>query len=180
MEFNEVKGDLIQLSKKGMFDVITHGCNCMCTMGAGIAPQMAKAFGADKFELENLYYKGDYNKLGQISWKSVKVQPNYLLYVVNSYTQYNYGRNHADGDQIPLDYDALRLCLRKINHQFKGKHIGLPLIGCGLAGGLWNLDAVEEKDKHLYSDFPFVRDIIQIELGDMDVTVVHFDDKYLK
>ncbi|RYD20572.1 MAG: hypothetical protein EOP88_14530 [Verrucomicrobiaceae bacterium] len=32
-----VAGDLIQLAKNGEFDLIVHGCNCMCTMGAGVA-----------------------------------------------------------------------------------------------------------------------------------------------
>jgi O-acetyl-ADP-ribose deacetylase (regulator of RNase III) len=35
-----VDGDLIKLALKGEFDVIVHGCNCFCQMGAGIAPQM--------------------------------------------------------------------------------------------------------------------------------------------
>jgi ribonucleoside-diphosphate reductase beta chain len=42
---NYTDGDLITLAKAGKFDVIAHGCNCHSTMGAGIAPQMAKAFG---------------------------------------------------------------------------------------------------------------------------------------
>ena len=49
---NYVDGDLIKLAKVGKFDVIVHGCNCLSTMGAGIAPQMAAAFGCDKFEME--------------------------------------------------------------------------------------------------------------------------------
>ena len=49
-----------------------------------------------------------------------------------------------------------RTCLRKINHFYRGKKIGLPLIGCGIAGGDWNM----------------VRAIIQQELKDCDVTVV--------
>ena len=32
-----IKGDLIKLAQKGKFDIIAHGCNCFCTMGAGIA-----------------------------------------------------------------------------------------------------------------------------------------------
>ena len=32
-----IKGDLIKLALQGEFDVIVHGCNCFCTMGAGIA-----------------------------------------------------------------------------------------------------------------------------------------------
>lgn len=34
---NIIKGDLIALVLEGRFDVIVHGCNCMCVMGAGLA-----------------------------------------------------------------------------------------------------------------------------------------------
>lgn len=50
MSYTEVNGDLIKLAKRGEFDVIGHGCNCFCTMGAGIAPQMAEAFDCDSFK----------------------------------------------------------------------------------------------------------------------------------
>ena len=62
MIYQELEGDLIKLAKEGRFDVITHGCNCMCTMGAGIAPQMAKAFGVDQYSLESSARAGDINK----------------------------------------------------------------------------------------------------------------------
>lgn len=146
-----IKGDLIKLALAGEFDVIAHGCNCFCTMGAGIAPQMARTFGANHFRLERRSYEGDYNKLGQIDWDNT-MRPT----VVNAYTQYGFGRNHSNGTDIPLDYDALTLCMRKINHQFKDKHIGLPQIGCGLAGGDWNR----------------VSQIIEKELKDCTVTIV--------
>ena len=80
------------------------------------------------------------------------------MVVVNSYTQYNYGRNHSDGESHPLNYAALRLCLNKINHEYKGKRIGLPKIGCGLAGGDWNR----------------VKDITKQELKDCIITVVNY------
>ena len=63
--YKEVQGDLIQMALSGEFDVITHGCNCFCTMGAGIAPKMAKEFECNNFEME-LSGKGDINKLGQL------------------------------------------------------------------------------------------------------------------
>ena len=168
--YKEIKGDLIQLAKKGYFDVITHGCNCMCNMGAGIAPQMAKAFGCDEFSFEDIEFKGDINKLGQIDYELRFIYNNEVynyayngdyekLFVVNSYTQFNYGRNHIDGDKKPLDYAALTLCMRKINHRFKGMHIGLPKIGAGLAGGNWD----------------HIKKIIQTELKDCNVTVVIYD-----
>lgn len=174
----EIEGDLIELAKKGNFDVIAHGCNCCCVMGAGIAPQMAKAFGADQYPLEKKEYRGDYNKMGCIDYKTMHTSPEagmtgpfainvkkaiayfpsaHKLYVVNAYTQYVPGAPSPDC-LIPLDYDALTMCLKKINEEFKGLHIGLPLIGCGLAGGDWE----------------YVKALIIRYLPDMKVTIVHY------
>ena len=89
-----------------------------------------------------------------------KVKSSIELTVVNCYTQFMYGKNHTDGVSKPLDYEALTLCLKKINHMFKGKHIGLPgFIGGGLAGG----------------DPSVIRLIIQKELKDMNVTIVFLE-----
>lgn len=121
-----IQGDLIALAKEGNFDVIAHGCNCFCTMGSGIAPLMAKAFGVDKYPLEAPRLKGDRNKLGHIEGK---FNEKYNLTVINAYTQYNYGRG------LQLDYEALESCFKSINDIHKGKRVGLPWIGCGLAGG---------------------------------------------
>lgn len=164
--YEEWEGDLIKLAKKGTFDVIVHGCNCMCTQGAGLAKQMVEAFQTDKFKFENKDTKGDINKLGTINFREfVNINgvdfKEKLLTVVNAYTQYNYGKNHIDGDLRPLDYHALALCLKKINHIFKGKHIGLPQIGCDLAGGTWET----------------VKMIIKDKLKDCQVTVVIYNPK---
>ena len=155
MRYKEVDGDLIELAKRAEFDVIAHGCNCHSTMGAGIAPQMAIAFGCDRFIMERI--GSDVNKLGNIDYQTINVNENELI-VVNAYTQFNYGRNHADGDAKPLSYEALTLCMKKINILFAGKHIGLPKIGAGLAGGDWDL----------------IKAIVQRELRDCKVTVVNY------
>jgi O-acetyl-ADP-ribose deacetylase (regulator of RNase III) len=168
VNYQEIEGDLIKLAKQGTFDVITHGCNCLSNMGAGIAPQMAKAFGVDKFQME--LWGPTIGKLGCIDYETFVIGQNAIwsledadnklgepeLAVVNSYTQYRYGKNHTDGVSKPLDYEALTLCMRKINTTFSGKHIGLPKIGAGLAGGDWNK----------------IKKIIQTELKDMKVSVV--------
>jgi O-acetyl-ADP-ribose deacetylase (regulator of RNase III) len=166
MKFNEIEGDLIKLAKEGKFDVIAHGCNCFCVMGAGLAPQMAKAFGADTFYLEGDEYKGDINKLGQIEFEKVYIKDGVVDYiehedhkplaVVNCYSQYDItGRRSG---QIDLDYGALGLCFKKMNHIFAGKHIGLPEIGCHLAGGDWKI----------------VEEMIRAAFTKCDVTIVHY------
>ena len=152
---NYIEGDLIKLAQSGAFDVIAHGCNCKSQMKAGIAPQMAKAFGCDNFEMER--WGIDINKLGNIDYQHVIIGEKELT-VVNAYTQYNYGRNHTDGDAIPFSYEAYTLCMKKMNKVFEGKHIGLPYIGTGLAG------ANEE----------MVVSIIEKELKDCKVTLVTY------
>lgn len=169
MKYNEVKGDLIKMAQRAKFDVIAHGCNCFCQMGAGIAPQMAKAFSCNdstKYPGESTSYpdrRGDMSKLGNIetySWFVFDEEGNRRrLDVVNAYTQYKYGRNHKDGDKNPVDYAAIEMCMKKMNYRFKGKHIGLPKIGAGLAGGDW------EK----------IKGIIQKEMKDCEVTIVIYD-----
>jgi len=189
MKYEEIEGDLISLARQGKFDVIAHGCNCFCTMGAGIAPQMQNAFGVNTltaiYTLEDKKYKGDINKLGQIQYHTIKYidgkELKSSLSIVNAYTQFMYGTNHTDGVSKPLDYEALTLCLRKINHIFKGKHIGLPLIGCHLAGGIWDYTklSIDDKEYHYYiagwkKD---VKTIIKEQLKDMNVTIVHYKPK---
>lgn len=121
-KYKEVKGDLILLGLGGKFDVIAQGNNCFCTQAAGLAPQMVAAFGTDKYEMENPKYKGDINKLGTIDYESCIVKDDKELVVINCYSQFGLGINHAEGQVAPLDYAALELCLKKINHIFKGKH----------------------------------------------------------
>ena len=151
MAYREKMGDLISLSKAGEFDVVAHGNNCFCNMGAGIAVAMAKEFGCNSYPLEDPKTKGDINKLGQIEVRPYQIPKVGYVMVVNAYTQYSPGKHLK-----PFDYEAMALCMRKMNHTFKGKRIGLPMIGAGLAGGDWDR----------------IKKIIQTELSDCDVTVV--------
>ena len=170
-KYEKVKGCLISMALSREFDVIVHGVNCFCTQKSGLAPQMVKAFGTDKFSKEQPLLKGDINKLGDIEYKYYDLENNkaipipifvyqskYDLTVINAYTQFNYGKNHSDGVDKPLDYEALTLCMRKINRIFAGKKIGMPKIGCGLAGGDWNT----------------VEKIIKTELKNCNVTIVEY------
>ena len=148
----EIKGDLIELAKQGHFDIIAHGCNCFNTMRSGIAKSIINTWnGVDIIDKQTK--KGDYNKLGNISVCPVQIDNGEFIKVLNCYTQYNYGT-----DKVNVNYDAIAMCMDKINHHYKGKRIGLPLIGCGLAGGKWDI----------------VKKIIGDRLIDLDVTIVKF------
>jgi O-acetyl-ADP-ribose deacetylase (regulator of RNase III) len=145
---NYVYGDLVRDGEK-VFEVITHGCNCFCNMGSGIAPQIKKKY-PPAWEADKATIPGDKSKLGTLSYAIMEDG----FIVVNSYTQY--GCNKQD---INIDYEALRNCMKQIKLKFSGKKIGLPKIGAGLARGDWNI----------------IEKIIEEELSDEDVTVVLWD-----
>lgn len=160
-QYQEIRGSLVELAQEGQFDIITHGCNCFCKMGSGIAVLMNETFGCNDpnvFVMEDPAQKGNINKLGSIEPKIVPRRNGSILVVVNSYTQYYYGPKFGSMWRygIPLDYDAITLCMRKINYRYAGKEIGLPKIGCDKGGGDWFK----------------VSQILKNELKDMIVTVV--------
>lgn len=157
--FTEVEGNLITLANDGEFDFIGHGCNCFATMGAGIAlpigiefPEMKKA--DRNFEAPHAMRLGDYSsayiRRGEVAFTGI-----------NFYSQYNPGKDFIK--------ESLILGLKKFVLQHKEDYptkrdklakmrFGLPLIGCGIAGGNWDE----------------VKEIIKTELSEFDVTIVHF------
>lgn len=161
--YREIRGDLLKLAKQGKFDVIAHGCNCFATMGAGIAAAVKKEFPA-AFRADKAYRAEAIERLGNFTFgdmtldtrKNVEMQ--YPLLVFNLYSQYMPGPS--------LDEEALILSLRKMAMYLKDEvedgvelKIGLPLIGCGIAGGDWDE----------------VREFVKKELREFDVTVVTFN-----
>ena len=145
------RGDLLRLAEEGAFDVIVHGCNCFCTMGAGIAKGVAARF-PQALEADRQTSKGDRTKLGTCSFAEIET-PHGKLTVVNAYTQFHY---RGRGDKA--DYEAIRACMHWLAGHFDQARIGLPKIGAGLAGGDW----------------PRIERIITQELAGRDVTVVEY------
>ena len=147
---NVIQGDLIELAKSGRFDVIVHGCNCQCTMGAGIAKAIRSAFPA-AYEADLATEKGSRAKLGTIS--VAHAGPEDKLAIVNGYTQF-----HWRGSGTLVDYDAIRSVMRAVKQRFVGSRIGYPKIGAGLAKGDWQL----------------ISEIIDTELQGEDHTLVEY------
>lgn len=145
-----IKGDLIELSKAGHFDVIVHGCNCFHTMGAGIAAQIAKEF-PEAYEADKKTVYGASDKLG--TYSAAKIEN---LTIVNAYTQHKLGSRY---NSQPADYMAIQHVFAKISRDFVGKKLGIPKIGCGLGGAKWCC----------------VERIIDEQCPDMDITCVEYD-----
>ncbi|MCA9984626.1 MAG: macro domain-containing protein [Anaerolineales bacterium] len=146
-----VYGDLIQLALAGQFDVIIHGCNCFCTMGAGIAKAIRREF-PEAYAADQATIKGERQNLGTMSTATVERHGQQLT-IVNGYTQYRYG-----GSGRLADYEAIRAVMRSVKAQFGDKRIGYPRIGAGLARGEW----------------PIIAQIIDEELAGTDHTLVEY------
>lgn len=143
-----MRGDLVKMACAGEFDIIVHGCNCFCTMGAGIAKSIKSVF-PEAYQKDLETAKGDREKLGTISWAPIN-REGLDLVVVNGYTQYGFGR-----DGVHVDYDAVGSVMNMVRKEFGGRRIGYPKIGGGLAGGDWDIiskiidKALEDEDHTL-------------------------------
>lgn len=140
-----IDGDLVKSAEE--FDIITHGCNCFCKMGAGIALKIKEKF-PEAYQVDCKTKAGDKSKLGTITYTT-----NTKPIIVNSYTQYKYGSYKTGG--MDLDYMAVKTAMQEIKKLFSGKKIGMSKIGSMLAGGDWNV----------------TKRIIEEILGDEDVTI---------
>lgn len=128
----KVKGNLIHLALAGKFDVIVHGCNCFCTMGAGIARQIRDTF-PEAYQADLKTGMGDRNKLGTCSM--ARIQRNRTCFtLVNAYTQYDF-----TGQDVLVDYHAVQIVFASIKKNFTRKRIGYPKLGAGLANGDWEI-----------------------------------------
>jgi len=148
MSVSYVKGDLLKATG---INILVHGCDCFCTMGSGIAKQIAKTYPQAEI-VDKATTRGNRDKLGTITIVNVALKEvgETNKWVINAYTQYSYGT-----DKQNLDYDALRSCLKMLDKELPNGTIGMPKMGCGLGLGDWEV----------------VKLIIEEELGHRDVTV---------
>lgn len=146
-----VQGDLIALALEGHFDVIIHGCNCDCVMGAGIARSIQENF-PEAYAADMKTVAGDVSKLGTYS-SALCQRGSREITVINAYTQ-----AHPSGSGVLVSYEAIRAVMRSMKRDFSGKRFGYPKIGAGLARGDWAI----------------ISPIIAEELSGEDHTLVEF------
>jgi O-acetyl-ADP-ribose deacetylase (regulator of RNase III) len=120
-------------------------------MGGGIAKAVRETF-PEAYQADQKTEPGDVSKLGSCTSATIQLN-DHRMEVVNAYTQFDY-RQH--GDEVLVDYLAVRSCMKWLKERYSGQRIGLPRIGAGLAGGDWEI----------------IRQIIDEELAGEDVTLV--------
>ena len=154
----EMYGDILSPNQTGHEVLVCHQVNCMGVMGAGLAKQLR-----DLFPQMYLFYKRVCDRtpdkqslLGKIDCYPVNYN-GYDYTIVSIFGQERYGRGSCF-----TDYQALRKAFQTIRCMATPlparplTRVRIPYrLGCGLAGGDWNI----------------VKSIIQEELLDYDVIV---------
>ena len=167
-------GDLLEQKD---LNVIIHQCNCFCTMGSGLAKQIANKYP----EVQSADYQtiiGDKNKLGNYTFAKTSNDK----IIINLYSQFYYGYKV---NSCYTDYDALKIGLTKIIEDLTSDtiktqyddlfnyhgmkeilNIGIPYrLGCDRGGGKWFI--VENILKELFSN----REDINLVIVQKDETI---------
>lgn len=122
-----IKGDATS-PKRDSKGIIAHVCNNKGGWGAGFVLALSDRW----IKPEISYRRLQEYVLGKVYL--IEVEPD--LYVANMIAQDGYYRQ----GYVPLQYDALTTCLKKLN-AYASKvdaKIHMPKIGSGLGGGDWN------------------------------------------
>ena len=119
-----IDGDIVKIFLEG--HNVAHGCNCFHTMGAGLAGQIFTRF-YEAYQADMKSEFGDWSKMGDYTKATYAFGD-----LINGYTQFRPGRfPKAD---LAKNIETL---FTKLNKDYAGKIIGIPYIGCGIAGGDW-------------------------------------------
>jgi len=151
-----IDGDIFESNA----DIIAHQVNCQGVMGGGIALQVKRKY-PNVFKEYNKYcnrYKGvSFNLLGNIY--TVGIQSQYPDLPRRRYICNLFGQDEFGGNRCHTDYDALRLCLKKLNIIAIGNTVAIPyMMSCALAGGDWDI----------------VSKMIEETLTDCDITLYRY------
>lgn len=144
--FNEVKGDLLQLFKEKKYDIICHTTNCFCKMDKGLSLKIAKQF-PQAFSIDKKTQEANVHKLGSFTHANTEYGK-----IINLYTQFK--PNHY------FEYSALIKGLHRINKHYKGKHIAFSKIEIDIENGDWTI----------------IKFLLYTMLPDLNVTIVYHDN----
>lgn len=131
----EVKGNIFNFTTKNC--IILHQVNAQGVMGGGIAKTVKELF-PNTYSSYKQYCNKHTNKkdLLGMNYITTELWNGNQIDIGNCFGQLNYGRNGCY-----TDYNALRKCFEYIddNYPMATKVLIPKYIGCGLAGGEWNI-----------------------------------------
>lgn len=134
MEILYIKGDATAPIGSGV-KVITHICNDIGGWGKGFVLALSKKWKMLEEAYRQWYKSQEEFTLGAVQFVNVENE----LYVANMIGQHGI---YKDSKGLPpIRYDAVRQCLKEVA-LFTIAHkasVHMPRIGCGLAGGKWEL-----------------------------------------
>lgn len=145
-------GDIL----KSGADYICHQVNCKGVMGAGLALQIRQLYPKLYEEYKNLCSILGINLFGKTSTYidyNLKSKNYLTTRIINMFAQDGYRK-----DKVQTNYEAFESCVREVIELADGNNydifyspvIAFPYkIGCGLAGGDWNIveDIIKKYDK---------------------------------
>lgn len=140
---------------------IAHQANLYRVMGAGIAAKIAAKFPSAEYA-DNETGHGDYNKLGTFSVGLGLGHPA----IINLYSQRGIGGNFCQTDYNALKaaLTTLEAALRMVLRYEPNVKLGLPHgLGCGLAGGDWEL--VRGIIESVFEESPVAVVIVQLPVA---------------
>lgn len=146
MIITTVQGDLLDTD----LTYIAHGVNCQNRFGSGVAHAISVKYPEVKKQYHE--YCKEWRGYSALLGRVHKVQTSGPHIVYNLFTQDHYG---YDGAKY-VSYDAIDECFAKLNRILVGKKLAIPKIGCGLAGGNWEIvwriidDVTPDLDVYVY------------------------------
>lgn len=148
MRINAIDGDLIKLYDNGHFNVVGHGCNCIHAMKNGIAKTFVEYTSGKIADADRTSVYGDVNKMGEYTVLPFK---HGLIY--NLYTQFIPAYKNTTAVHWQSVRNALQSSIVDAKQRLPNSEInyGIPLIGCGLAGGKVEalLDVIESLENEI-------------------------------
>jgi O-acetyl-ADP-ribose deacetylase (regulator of RNase III) len=150
-----IKGDATVPQAKGV-KIIAHVCNDRGRWGKGFVMALSARWPAPEEAYRAWYRDRAENDFGLGAVQFVQVEP--LLWVANMVAQHGLT---AGSEGPPIRYEAVEACLAKLAHKARelGASVHMPRIGCGLAGGRWEL----------------IEPILERTLGAAEVAVTVYD-----
>ena len=128
-----IKGDITETELK----YIAHGVNTQNVMGSGVAKALFTKWPEVKSDYhEFCKYHAKEGLLGRVCYVHVECKDHQKI-IANCFTQEHYG---YDGKRY-VNYSAIVSCFSTLRRTFggQGEILAIPKIGCGLAGGDWDI-----------------------------------------